>query len=79
MARRYADHPITEELREPALFHVASSVLFDESADGAYETIVFTGSNAWAERDLEGWRRTSRATFDDGADLMGPVPLAIAG
>jgi ABC-type uncharacterized transport system involved in gliding motility auxiliary subunit len=71
-------HPITEGLRESALFHMARSVVTLSEAETDFETLVYTGDNSWAERDLEGWVRRGSVSFDDG-DLAGPVPLAVAG
>ena len=78
-AGRYSgEHPITQGLRDPALFHVARSVeVLDDAADDL-EVIVYTGENSWAERDLDSWRTTGRAAYGDD-DLIGPVPVAAAG
>jgi ABC-type uncharacterized transport system involved in gliding motility auxiliary subunit len=73
-----ANHPITSLLREPALFPVVRSVELDPSVAGAFSVLVKTGSESWAERDLEGWRASGRAEFGPG-DLEGPVPIAVAG
>lgn len=76
LATGYApDHPITREIRQPTLFPMVRSV---QGAPAAYEAIVYTGPNSWAERDLDGWTRSGRAEYDD-RDLNGPVPIAIAG
>ncbi len=76
LAAGYApDHPITREIRQPTVFPMVRSVQGDAAF---YESIVYTGSESWAERDLDGWGRTGRAAFDD-LDLDGPVPIAIAG
>jgi len=78
-AGRYAtEHPITAELRDPALFHVARSVEVLDEASGDFEVIVYTGENSWAERDLDTWRTTGRAEYGSD-DLPGPVPIAAAG
>lgn len=76
LAAGYApDHPITREIRQATLFPMVRSV--QGSAD-AYEAIVYTGPESWAERDLDGWMRTGRAAYDE-FDLNGPVPIAVAG
>lgn len=77
-AGSYAEgHPITKDLREPALFHLARSVQAT-GGDAGLEAIVFTGENSWAERDLDGYRESGQAAY--GADdLLGPVPVAVAG
>jgi ABC-type uncharacterized transport system involved in gliding motility auxiliary subunit len=71
-------HPITAPLREPTLFPVARSVEFDVEAGWDYSTLVKTGNDSWAERDLDAWRDSGRAEYDSD-DLDGPVPVAIAG
>jgi ABC-type uncharacterized transport system involved in gliding motility auxiliary subunit len=77
-AGRYAAHPITEALREPTLFHMARSVDLASADVTGLETIIYSGSEAWAERDLDGWAATGRAEFGPD-DVSGPVPLAVAG
>ena len=76
-AASYApDHDITKEMREPALFDVARSI---RTADGSELTeIVFTADTSWAERDLERFYGEGAAELDD-IDLVGPVPIAVAG
>jgi ABC-type uncharacterized transport system involved in gliding motility auxiliary subunit len=76
-AGKYAAHPITGEMRDVVLFHMARSV---DVAEGFtdLEPVVFTGEDSWAERDLAGWTRTGRAGFDEN-DLLGPVPVMVAG
>jgi ABC-type uncharacterized transport system involved in gliding motility auxiliary subunit len=76
-AAQYADHEITREMREPVLFHVARSVRNAEGAD--FTEIVSTAETSWAERDLDRFYDSSEAEFDEGMDLRGPVPLAVAG
>ena len=76
VADQYADpHPVGDALGR-TVFSMARSV---QVAD--YEgltPLVLTSSSAWAETDLEGWMQTGRA-MQDGADIAGPVPLAVAG
>lgn len=76
IAAEYADHPITEKLREPTMFHVARSVRAAEDSD--LVEIVKTSADSWAERNLEEFFGRGRAEFGDG-DLPGPVPVAVAG
>lgn len=79
IAREYdGSHPITAPLREPAIFPMVRSVEVDGSVESEYSILAKTGPESWAERDLDGWRTTGRAEFDD-LDLMGPVPVAVAG
>ncbi len=79
IAREYdGSHPITEPLREPALFPMARSIDLDVAAEGDYVVLVKTGADSWAERGLEAWRESGRAEYGPG-DLIGPVPVAVAG
>ena len=76
-AAEYGDHDITREMREPALFHMARSV---SSSEGSGLTeIVLTADTSWAERDLGAFEAEGTAQYDEGPDLRGPVPLAVAG
>lgn len=71
-------HPITSLLREPSLFPMVRSVGLDDAAADAFTFLAKTGEESWAERDLEGWRDTGRAEYG-AEDLLGPVPVAVAG
>ncbi|MGE4608989.1 MAG: Gldg family protein [Myxococcota bacterium] len=78
-AGQYApDHPITQDMRDTTLFHVVRSVKQREGAAGSFTEIVLTGENSWAERDVE--RFYGEGDAELGAeDLLGPVPIAVAG
>lgn len=71
-------HPITSLMREPALFPMVRSVEVDEAFVDDYRLIVKTGTESWAERDLDGWRQTGRAEYGE-EDVLGPVTVAVAG
>jgi ABC-type uncharacterized transport system involved in gliding motility auxiliary subunit len=71
-------HPITKDLRETTLFHVARSVRPAGEANPAIKPLVFTGEDSWAERDLD--RFFGEAVAELGPDdLKGPVSVAVAG
>ncbi|MGH0038041.1 MAG: GldG family protein [Myxococcota bacterium] len=77
-----AEHPITRKMgeqRNPTLFHLARSVEVREGAPGDLEPIVFTGDRSWAERDLARLVRDGKFQYEEDADLIGPVPVAVAG
>ncbi|MBW2272715.1 MAG: GldG family protein [Deltaproteobacteria bacterium] len=76
-AGKYAAHPITGEMRDVVLFHLARSVDVAEGFSDL-QPVVFTGEDSWAEKDLAGWARSGQAGFDEG-DLLGPVPVMVAG
>jgi ABC-type uncharacterized transport system involved in gliding motility auxiliary subunit len=70
-------HPITKDLRETTLFHVARSVRPSGKANGEVKELVFTGEDSWAERDLD--RFFSDAVAELGTDdVKGPVSVAVA-
>lgn len=77
-AAQYADHPITQELRDAVLFHTARSVQPADGADPGLRWIVRTSEQSWAERDFDRLVRTGEAEYDE-RDLAGPVPVAVAG
>ena len=75
----YGDHPITRDLGDVTLFHVVRSVLPAASAANAIAPIVRTGDQSWAERDMERLLTKGEAEYNAGADLKGPVSIAVAG
>lgn len=76
-ASRFANHPITEKLRDTVIFQLARSVRVSEGSP-LLEAIVFTGEESWAETDLETWTQTGKAKFGAG-DVAGPISLMVAG
>lgn len=79
LAAEYGDHPITRELGEVTLFHIARSVLPAASAAGALAPIVRTSGDSWAEKDLDRLIAKSEAEYNEGTDVKGPVSIAVAG
>jgi ABC-type uncharacterized transport system involved in gliding motility auxiliary subunit len=78
-ASQYApDHPITRDLSEYTMFHVVRSVTPAAGAEGRFSEIVLTGRESWAERNLEQFLAEGTADLD-ADDLIGPVPIAVAG
>lgn len=77
LAAEYGDHPITNVLREVTMFRTARSI---DAAEGSGLTpLVYTGRNAWAERNLARLAQDGEAQPNQGEDLVGRVPLAVAG
>jgi len=77
-AQQYGRHPITQGLREVALFYLARSVRPTDQAKGQFTELVKSGANSWAERDLDTF--FNKGIAQRGADdLPGPVSLAVAG
>jgi ABC-type uncharacterized transport system involved in gliding motility auxiliary subunit len=78
-AAEYGDHEITRNLGDATLFHVARSVQPAAAAKGALVPIVRTSEASWAERDMDRLLTKGEAAYDAGADLKGPVSIAVAG
>jgi ABC-type uncharacterized transport system involved in gliding motility auxiliary subunit len=79
-ANAYADHAIANRMQGMvSFFPTARSVRSsgDFSDVNAVE-LVFTADQAWAETDLTGLVNNEEISPDDGVDLVGQVPLAIA-
>jgi len=81
MAGRYDPaHAITATLRDPrtdpVVFHEVRSVRAD--GEGSFSEIVSTGESSWAERDLARLDGAGEAAVDP-EDLVGPVPVMVAG
>ncbi len=71
-------HEITRVLRDPSVFPMVRSVELDPASAADFTILVRTGQESWAERDLEAWRENGRAEYSEN-DLLGPVPIAVAG
>jgi len=77
-ARPYAKHPITQGLREVALFYLARSVRPTDEAKNQFTELVKSGPQSWAERDLDTFFNKGVAERGPN-DLAGPVSVAVAG
>ncbi|MEE2665481.1 MAG: GldG family protein [Myxococcota bacterium] len=73
-----SDHPITRDFAEPSLFHMARSLRPGEQAND-FVSLVWTGDASWAETDLTTWTEQGTAAYDEDADALGPISLAVAG
>ncbi len=73
---RYETHKITERLTGMTFFPLVRSVEpSKESVSGVtVETLFKSNANSWGETDL----KNPDATFDEKADLKGPLSLAVA-
>lgn len=78
-AARYGEHEITQKMQQiTAQFPTVRSVQPGETQTGATPVaFVFTADQAWAETNLTGLENND-ITFDESADLGGPVSLAVA-
>jgi len=78
-AASYApEHPITKDMQETTLFHMARSVVPAPGASGL-EPLVLTGEASWAETNVEKWENEGVAGYEPDSDTLGPVSLAVAG
>lgn len=71
-------HEITRVLTDPTVFPMVRSVALDPAVAADFSVLVRTGRESWAERDLDAWRENGRAEYSEN-DLLGPVPIAVAG
>jgi ABC-type uncharacterized transport system involved in gliding motility auxiliary subunit len=86
VANEYGSHPITDKLQGVvSLFPSARSVqTTGEQSSFTLTNLVQTASNSWAETDLQAIQASQEQqqapaiTPDEGEDLFGPVPLAVA-
>jgi ABC-type uncharacterized transport system involved in gliding motility auxiliary subunit len=76
----YGSHPSVRPMKERTLFSLARSVRPSDSPPNGIviQPIAFTAKTSWAETNLELLFGSSQATFDEGDDIPGPVPLAVA-
>ena len=79
VAQYVPEHPITKEFDQATFFPVARSVqpLPETPANYDVTPLAFSGSGSWAESDLE-TLEGGEAAFDAGADLSGPICVAVA-
>jgi ABC-type uncharacterized transport system involved in gliding motility auxiliary subunit len=76
----YSSHPSVRPIKERTMFSLARSVrpATDLPKGLLVQTIASTAKTSWAESDLGLLFGSSQATFEEGKDLPGPVPLAVA-
>jgi hypothetical protein len=75
----YGDHPITRDLNEPTVFHVARSVILASNESTVdFVEIIFSSEDSWAETNLHAFFTKGELLRDD-EDLFGPIPMAVAG
>ena len=74
---QYAVNEITKGFNLMTFFPTARSVKADRNAaaGATAEAFAMTGPNAWADTNMEELK-TGQATYHEGKDMKGPVPLA---
>ncbi|HLF88925.1 MAG TPA: GldG family protein [Anaerolineales bacterium] len=78
IAAQYGNHIIMQKLQSLAtVYPTARSVRAGTQLDGVTKTeLVLTAQQSWAETDISSIN-SGQAAPDDGADLFGPVSLAV--
>ena len=78
IAAQYGNHIITQKLQSTAtVFPTARSVQAGETIAGITKTeLILTAQQSWAETNIAGIN-TGQIAPDEGADLFGPVSLAV--
>lgn len=79
LIRSFADHPVTAPLiqnRAPVLAGLPRPILMQPETPGAVHItpLLASSPSSWAER---AWRQPGAPRFDEGVDLMGPLPVAV--
>ena len=78
----YLAHPITKEFDIPSFFFLARSLEIDKDAEKSsgwdFSYVAKTGKNSWGETDI-GAINKGKASLDKNKDVVGPVPVLIAG
>ncbi|MCP3986646.1 MAG: GldG family protein [bacterium] len=77
-AKDYGPHPITDELRGYTVYEFARSLTVAAEAAGAFQSLVRTGADSWAEVDFARLEQAGEVGFDP-EDTRGPVTMAVAG
>lgn len=78
-ANSYASHPITDKLEGvAAYFPTVRSVKITATASGTPTELLFTADQSWAETDLQAMQNQTQVAPDQGVDIVGRVPMAVA-
>ena len=77
---QYSSHPITDKMQGvAAIFPYSRSITVDtENANASPTPLVFTIDQSWGETDFDALQSQQAISFDEGADLLGPMTLAAA-
>jgi ABC-type uncharacterized transport system involved in gliding motility auxiliary subunit len=76
----YEMHPITKSLTGRTLFSMVRSIRPKGPLPKGVsaEPIVKTSPASWAETDINRVLEKSEATMEEGKDVQGPIPIAVA-
>jgi len=76
---QYASHPITEKMQGvAAIFPYSRSLTVDPAAGASPTALVLTIDQSWGETDFDALQGQQSLTYDEGADILGPMILAAA-
>lgn len=77
MVDEYEPHPITDGFRLMTMYNMPRSItVLDEAPPGtAARPLASTTASSWGET---GFDRSTGATWDEGEDLAGPLPIVVA-
>lgn len=83
MASQIESHPIVDPFEGgmPAItFPIVQSVKLAQKLPEGEEGKEFlkTSPSSWAETNIENLKATGKEKYDQGQDIMGPIPLAVA-
>ncbi|KMP12661.1 hypothetical protein UR09_00725 [Candidatus Nitromaritima sp. SCGC AAA799-A02] len=73
---QYTVHDITRDFVLPTIFPLLRPVKPGNAANVETTQFLLTGANSWGETDMAAINR-GKTKFDEGADLKGPVPVAV--
>jgi ABC-type uncharacterized transport system involved in gliding motility auxiliary subunit len=78
ISAQYGEYVITQKLQSTAtVFYTARSVRAATEIEGVSKTeLILTAEQSWAETDIASIN-SGQIAPDEGADLFGPVPLAV--
>ncbi|MBP9865517.1 MAG: GldG family protein [Candidatus Omnitrophica bacterium] len=71
------DHPLTRNFHDPTFFPVTRTVEPAGEIAGHVAPIAFSGSNSWAETNLQNLEQ-GEAVFEVESDTPGPLSVAVA-
>jgi len=71
------DHPLTRNFHDPTFFPVTRTVEPAGETEGHAVSIAFSGSNSWAETNLQNLEQ-GEAVFEVESDTPGPLSVAVA-
>ncbi len=73
----HPDHPLTRDFHDPIFFPVARTVEPIEEENAEVVPVAFSGSNSWAETNLQ-LLEQGEAVFELDADTPGPLSVVVA-